>query len=203
MPIDRGEDWGRPGALPPDGVVVHSDAEANEIVTAARRAGAAIPPLGLAGGDLARSLGGRGDVARLHTAEAVQLSCDLGAALLDGRLVWFVSHLVMRRSWLRGPVIAVMNGGLLRRWDVAPRAHPGDGRLDVVEADLGLADRWKALRRLPTGAHVPHPRISQRQVTATQFEFASPMRVDLDGAPTGRVERVSVRVEPDTLLVVV
>ncbi len=203
MPIERGEDWGRPGPLPADGLVVHSDAEANRAVSAARRAGTDVPPLGLAGGDLCRSLGGRGDVARLHTDDAVQLRCDLGSALLDGRLVWFVSHLVIRRSWLRGPVIAVMNAGHRGSWDVAPRAHPGDGRLDVIEADLGLADRAKALRRLPSGGHLPHPQITQRRLTATQFEFARPLRVEVDGIPSGKVRRVSVRIEPDALLVVV
>lgn len=203
MPIERGEDWGRPGPLPPNGLVVRDDGEANQVVTEARRAGAVVPPLGLAGGDLCRSLGGRGDVPRLHSGQAVQLRCDLGSALLDGRLVWFVSHLVFRRSWWRGPLIVVMNASHRGSWDVAPRAHPGDGRLDVLEADLGLADRVKALRRLPTGGHVPHPGITQRQVTATQFEFARPMRAEVDGIAAGPVERVSVRIEPDALLVVV
>ena len=59
MPIAKGEPWGRPGALPADGMVVASDAEARHAVEQARRANTAIPTLGLRGGDLFRTLGGR------------------------------------------------------------------------------------------------------------------------------------------------
>ena len=52
------------------------------------------PPLGLLGGDLCRTLGGRGDVGRAAVGEAARLPVDLGAVLLDGRLHWFVAHLV-------------------------------------------------------------------------------------------------------------
>ena len=60
LTIAKGEAWGAPGGLPRHGVVVRSDAEARAIVTAARRADEPIPPLGLLGGDLCRTLGGTG-----------------------------------------------------------------------------------------------------------------------------------------------
>ena len=64
-----------------------------------------------------------------------------------------------------GPIVAVMNVDRLGRWDVAPRAHPNDGALDVVEVDaaMGVRARWQARRRLPTGTHVPHPAIRTRR----------------------------------------
>jgi diacylglycerol kinase family enzyme len=83
------------------------------------------------------------------------------------------------------------------------RAHPGDGRLDLVEAHLGPGDRLKARRRLPRGEHVPHPRIRIRQVTAEQLTLDPPTRVWLDGTPEGRASALSIRVEPAALLVVV
>ena len=203
MPIQRGEDWGGPGPLAPDGVVVDSDAAARHLVTAARRQGRAVPAIGLVGGDLCRSLGGRGDRQRLHGDEAVRLPCDVGAALLDGTLHWFVAHLLVRRSWWRGPIIAVMNAGHLGPWDVAPRAHPGDGDLDVVEADPSFRQRLQARGRLPSGTHVPHPRISCRRVASVQFGFATPRPVYLDGERVGEFRNLSVRVEPAALDVVV
>ena len=148
MPIRKGEAWGDPAPLPPHGVIVRSDAEARAIVTAARRAGEPVPPLGLLGGDLCRTLGGTGDEARLHGPEAMQLPVDLGAVLVDGRLHWFVAHLVARRGWWRGRVVAAMNAQFLGPWDVAPKGHPDDGRLDVLDADLPLGQRWSARRRL-------------------------------------------------------
>ena len=203
MPIRKGEPWGVPGGLPADGVVVRSDAEAREVVTNARREGAPVPPLGLLGGDLCRTLGGTGQAARLTTEAAVRLPVDLGAVLLDGRLHWFVSHLVVRRSWWVGRVVVVMNGQFLGPWDVAPRGHPNDGRLDVLDADLPVGERLKVRARLPTGTHLPHPGIEERHVAAVQIELDRPTPVWLDGVRVGAVRTLSVRTEPDALLCVV
>ncbi len=205
MTVRRGEGWGEPGTLAADGVVVHSDAEARRIVERARRAGTQPPPLGLAGGDLCRTLGGRGDVARRRSGDAVRLPIDLGAVLVDGRLHWFVAHLVTRRSWWRGPLLAAMNAEFLGDWDVAPRAHPNDGLLDmiVVAAGMTLTDRVKARRRLPAGGHVPHPAVEQSRRPAFQIEFDRPTAVWLDGERIGVATNLSVRIEPDALICVV
>jgi diacylglycerol kinase family enzyme len=201
--VERGTDWGSPGKLPADAEVASSDAEVGAIVEEHRRAARPLPVVGLVGGDLCRTLGGTGDVSRLRSDVAIRLPVDVGAALVDGRLHWFVSHLVARRSWWRGRVVAVMNAQWLGRWDVAPGAHPGDGLLDVVDAELDLADRLKARRRLPTGTHVPHPGIRVRRVAAWQTELRPPLDVWLDGVPLGRTVQLSVRVEPGCLTVVV
>lgn len=205
MPIERGQDWGEPGGLPDDGVVVGSDAEARAVVEAARRAGERPPPLGLLDGDLARTLGGTGDETRMRSAAARRLPVDLGSVLLDGRQFWFVAHLVARRSWWRGRLVAVMNAQYRGDWDVAPRAHPGDARLDLLDVDssFSLADRVKARRRLRHGTHVPHPMLRQLRVTAWQERFDQPLAVWLDGQALGSVRDVSLRVEPDALTVVV
>jgi hypothetical protein len=202
MTIRKGEPWGEPGTLPADGVVVHTDAEARAVVTAARRAGEPIPTLGLLGGDLCRAVGGTGDERRL-VQDGVVLPVDLGAVLVDGRLHWFVAHLVARRGWWRGRVVAVMNAQHLGRWDVAPRGHPNDGRLDVLDGDLSLGQRWEARRRLRTGTHVPHPGIEERHVSALQIELAPGTDVWLDGDRVGPARNLSVRVEPDALRCVV
>jgi hypothetical protein len=201
--IRKGEDWGTQGGLPADGVVVRSDAEARHIVSEHRRAGTPVPPLGLLGGDLCRTLGGLGDESRLRSEDAVLVPVDLGSVLLDGRLHWFVAHLVARRSWWSGRIVAVMNAEFHGDWDVAPRGHPNDGRLDVLDVTMPLGDRLKARRRLLTGTHVPHPGIKERRVDAAQFEFDSPVPIWLDGERVGVARRLSVRIEPDALTCVV
>ncbi|MBN2623248.1 MAG: hypothetical protein JXA83_07770 [Acidimicrobiales bacterium] len=205
MTIRKGEAWGQAGGLPADGVVVASDAEARHVVTAARRAGQRVPALGLVGGDLCRTLGGRGDEARLRSDAGVRLPVDLGSVLVDGVQHWFVAHLVMRRSWWRGRVVAVMNAQFHGSWNVAPRAHPGDGRLDVVDvaASMTVADRVKARRRLPAGGHLPHPAIASSRRPAVQFELDRSTPVFLDGERIGEARRLSVRVEPEALVCVV
>jgi len=203
LTVERGQAWGQPGPLPVDGLVVRDDGQARMIVEPRRRAGERLPVLGLVGGDLCRTVGGTGDEARLHGAEAQRLPIDLGSVLVDGRQHWFVAHLVARRAWWHGRIVAVMNAQFLGRWDAAPRAHPNDGRLDVLDADLALGDRWKAWRRLPAGAHVPHPGIKESRTSAVQLEFAKPTDVWLDGLRIGEARHLSIRVEPDALTVVV
>ncbi|MGH9084272.1 MAG: diacylglycerol/lipid kinase family protein [Acidimicrobiales bacterium] len=203
MTIRKDAVWGEPGPLPPHGVTVRSDREAREIVTAARRAGEPIPPLGLLGGDLCRTLGGRGDEGRLRSDEAMSFPVDLGSVLVDGRLHWFVAHLVARRSWWFGRVVVAMNAQFLGAWDVAPKSHPNDGRLDVLDGDLSLGQRLQARVRLRSGTHVPHPGIDERRVTAVQIDLARPTAVELDGDPVGTARQLSIRVEPDALRCVV
>lgn len=203
MSVRKGEAWGRPGTLPPDGVLVDSDLAARRAVTEARRATRPVPALGLLDGDLARTCGASGRADRLRSPDAQTLPVDLGEVLVDGALHFFVAHLVARRSWWRGPVVAAMNAQFLGDWDVAPRSHPGDGRVDLLRADLSLGDRWKARSRLRTGTHVPHPGISERRVKAVQLDLAPGTSVWLDGERIGEARALSIRVVPDALTVVI
>ncbi len=203
MTIRRGEDWGTAGPLAVDGVVVSSDAEANDVILAARRARQDPPELGLLGGDLCRTVGGRGDRNRLSTTSAQRLPVDLGVALLDGRLEIFVAHLVVPgRFWL-GPWTVVMNASWLGNWQFAPASHPNDGRLEIFEGKVPASDLAGFRRRARAGTHVPHPGITTRRVDSAQFEFDRPRRVVVDGRTVGPARNISVRIEPDRLLCVV
>ena len=155
------------------------------------------------GGDLCRTVGGRGDRCRLATPAAVRLPVDVAAVTIDDKPHWFVAHLVARRSWWRGRVVAVMNAQWIGRWDVAPRSHPNEGLLDLFVGAPSLDDRWKARRRLITGTHVPHPAIVQRRTDALELELDPPLDVYLDGVKVGRGRHLEIRVEPDALTCVV
>ena len=202
MTIRKGEAWGWAARLPDDGVVVHSDAEVRAAVTTARRQGAPMPTIAVLGGDLCRTLGGRGLESRLRTEDAMTFPIDLGEVLLDGRLHFFVAHLVARnRLWTNAFV--AMNAQWRGSWNLGPRAHPNDGLLDTYEAHLSLSDLPKIRRRLGTGTHLPHPRIRERRVGAAQVEFTRPMSVELDGERAGEARTISVRIAADALKVVV
>ena len=203
MTVEKGRDWGEAGPLPEDGVLVRSDAEAREVVTSARRANQPVPPLGLLGGDLCRTVGGRGDEGRLRSDAGTRLTVDLGSVLVDGRLQWFVAHLVVRKGWLRGPLFGAFNAEWLGDWDVAPRAHPGDGVLELLEVTMSTGDRLKARGRLATGTHVPHPGITVRRADAVQRDVPKGHAVWLDGQRLGPANAISIRLEPDALRIVV
>ena len=201
MTIERARDWGWRGPRPHGLVEAADDAAAGRIVRDREAAGAGLPPIGLLGGDLRRTLGGTDRIEHL-AAEVAVFTVDLGIAELDGTRWTFVSHLVARRSWWSGELLAVMNAELLGAWDVAPRSHPNDGRLDVLHVeDLPLSDRWKAWRRLRTGTHLPHPAIQVQRTAATEISLARPLPVRLDGVVVGEFSHVAIRVEPDALTV--
>jgi hypothetical protein len=202
--IRKGEAWGTIGPLPPDAVRVRSDAELGDLVTRHRQAGAAVPPVALLGGDLMRAVGGTGSLDRL-AGDVALLPTDVVRVDADGRTGWFVAHLVARRSWWRGELFGAVNGQYVGQWDVAARAHPNDGRVDVVRIDAGMRvrDRWRARTRAVTGAHVPHPAIEIRQHRDLTVEFARPVTVWLDGRRWATARRLELTVEADALVVCV
>lgn len=201
-----GVDWETDGEVPSGVQAFDSDAAVADAVASARRCGRAIPPVLLTGGDLARTLG----VPEAHeaptpdapaTRRGVSVQVDVGAVLVEGRLHWFVAHLVARRSWWRGRLLVAANASFIGDWNAAPRSHPGDGRLDVFDACPSLRVRLAARRRLTAGTHVPHPEITQRRTAAAQYDFDPPLDVYADGRLTRRARTLSVRVEPAALTV--
>jgi hypothetical protein len=187
--IRRGEPWGAPTPRPPDLVIAGSDAE-----LAAMVADDPHGAYGLGGGDLHRSLG-----VPSHAATMQRLPIDALRVRLDGVECLAVAHVVVRDGWWRGPLLAVLNCGHVGTWDVAPRAHPNDGRFDVVEVDAGMSIRQRlaARPRLPLGTHVPHPQIAVRTSERDVWTFDAPRTVYLDGVRRGRAARLEVVILAD------
>ena len=96
-----------------------------------------------------------------------------------------------------------MNVSRLEAWDVAPRAHPNDGRVDVVAvaADMRWRARLQAARRLPSGTHLPHPAITTTRPTTAIWDGSQPATVYLDGEPIGTARHVVVTVQPDAAVI--
>ncbi len=202
--ISKGQDWGRRSIVPADVVICADDAAAAAVVAVARGRPEDTAPVLLTGGDLHRTLGGRTGTTSRVGDEATQVRCDVGEVLLDGTLHWFVAHLVIGGPWWARPTTVVANAAFWRSANVAPRAHPGDGKLDVIQARLPMRQRLLSLRRLRSGLHVPHPDIAVSRWENGQLDLgARGNRVTLDGRPVGRVRQVVVRVEPSALVVYV
>ena len=196
MTIEKGSPYGAPGRLPDDGVVVDDDSAARHVLEDARRRNRPFPVLGLRGGDLARTLGGG------HGRLAVTFPVDVGEVLIDGRIHLFVAHLIVHsRTW--SYAFVAMNGQWRGDWNLGPRAHPNDGKLDTYEARLPVADRFKVRNRLHHGGHLPHPGITERRIEATQVTLPRPLPVILDGEAVATGRNLSVRVIPDAVTVVV
>jgi diacylglycerol kinase family enzyme len=157
---------------------------------------------GLHGGDLHRTLGAPSPERR-HTADAMRLPIDVARVVLDGETDCFVAHLVAGRGpWFRCRTVMVMNAAFVGEANLGPRAHPGDGLLDVIDGRLGWLDRRAARRRFGSGTHVPHPDLSQARVATWSTTFDRPVPVRLDGELVGSFRRIHAELVPDAVVVV-
>jgi YegS C-terminal NAD kinase beta sandwich-like domain len=195
MTIRKGQPWGEPAERPADLFVAASDAELSAALL-----GDLNRPIGVSAGDLHRSIGSPPD-----RREMQRLPVDALQVTADGVRFTAVAHVVVRRNWWRGRVVAAMNVDHLGSWNVAPRAHPNDGRLDLVEVDVAMRprERWQAKGRLPAGTHVPHPRIRTLTATEVAWEFDRPHGVWIDGVRRTKARSVAVAVEPDAFVILV
>ncbi len=199
MTIRRGEPWGEAVESPPDLFVAPTDAAASAVVAASRAQGTELPAVGFAGGDLARTMGG-GAPGRFP-GTVTRAPVDVVRVEADGAATWAVAHVVARRRWWRGEVLLAMNAQFLGDYDVAPRSHPNDGKVDVVHvaAAMGLRTRLEARRRARTGTHVPHPLIEVRQAPQATVRFHRPLDVWVDGVLWRKATELTLTVEPDAL----
>lgn len=206
MAIKPAQGWGRVVTRPANLVTVDGDAALADRLEAGRR-DATLPPVAVRGGDLARTLGGAAPIERTTINE---LPIDLLDVRFDGRhdTVTACAHVVARSpwwrgSWWRGPVLVVMNAEFLGSFDVAPRGHPNDGRVEVFEAgtSLTLRQRLGARKRLRTATHIPHPQIATRSIRQATWTFPKPMAVAVDGRRRGRAAVIEVSVVPDAAVV--
>ena len=187
--IRKGEPWGAPISRPADLVVAGNDAELGQLV-----AHDASGTYGLRSGDLHRTLG-----APPQRETMQRLPLDALRVRVDDVEWLAVAHVVARNGWWRGPILAVLNCAYVGKWNVAPRAHPNDGRFDVVEVAAGMSfrQRLQARRRLPLGTHVPHPRIAVRTALSAAWSFDEPRDVFVDGVRRGRATRLEIAISPD------
>jgi hypothetical protein len=197
MTIRKGEPWGEPAECPSDVKVVSTDRDLRDWVIWHRARDQPIGPIGVSGGDMARTCGGgAGGTSRLSVkveVDAMRITLD------DGAPTWGVAHVVVRRDWWRSDVVMVMNAQYYGPYDVAPRSHPNDGKFDVVRIDaaMPLRERLQARQRARTGTHLPHPHIGSRSLADVDLVFERPMVVWIDGVRCGAATRVQVSAEPD------
>jgi hypothetical protein len=196
MTIRRGEPWGEPAVCPADLRVVSTDRDLRDWVVWHRMREQMIREVGVAGGDLARTCGGGGGT---HPADSKVTLDAMRVTLDDDQPTWGVAHVVARRQWLRNEVVMVMNAQFYGQFDVAPRSHPNDGKLDVVRVDpaMGMRERLQARQRARRGTHLPHRRLSSQSLADLDVSFERPMVVWIDGVRVGSATRLRVSAEPD------
>lgn len=159
-------------------------------------------PTAVASGDMFRTVGARPIADR---RELLALPIDLMTVRVDeGDPVVGVAHVLARLpfrrgGWWRGQVLAVMNAEFVGRFEVAPRGHPNDGRVEtfLAASDMSVRQRWEVRQRLPSARHLPHPQIATRPVRSREWTFETALDVIVDNTIVGRGSRLSVEVIAD------
>ena len=220
-----GEEWGRP-ATDDDRAgartVVGGDAALGAAVAVADDPRACVVPD--PSGDLARALGLRSGSTGTRVVPCDALTGLDGPPAVNA-VVLGVAPDRLRRHHRRhavtvtvdgrtlsgrdgGPLCAttvvVASGQYLRGLDLVPRGHPGDGRIEVLVLALAPGERTAMRRRLPTGAHVPHPRIVQASGRTVSVAWTGGARpVEVDGLVRQPRSRVDLAVAPGAVRVLV
>ncbi len=200
MTIEKGQAWGVAVPSPADLRIVPTDRDARDFVVRQRERGTRLQPVGLGGGDMARTMGGGQG---RFPGTVTQATIDLLRVQAGDRTTWAVAHVVARRTWHRGEVLFAMNAEFLGAYDVAPRSHPNDGKVDIVHvaANMPWRVRRAAARRARTGTHLPHPQLTTRQVAHHSVTFVRPLVLWVDGVRWGNAANLTITVEPDALTV--
>jgi diacylglycerol kinase family enzyme len=92
--------------------------------------------------------------------------------------------------------LVVMNGQYLRRLDVSPRGHPGDGVAEAQLYALPPGARRAMRTRLATGAHLPHPAITVRRARHVVVRAARPVPLEIDGTSAGQTTVLELSLRP-------
>lgn len=203
MTIRKGGEWGEPGRLARGSVVATSDRQLAELIGGFLASDEVPPPIGLSGGDLHASIGSPSPD-RMWTDDARVLPIDvIEIRLDDDDPVLCVAHLVAGRPlrWLTETLV-VMNATSLGGQNLGPKAHPGDGLIDVTHGRVPLGDWFTARRRAGAGAHLPHPGLRTSRVSELDLVLGHRLTVRIDGVARGRASRVRCRVLVDFAAIV-
>ena len=198
MNIRPGQEWGAEQGIPADVPVVATDHELAAAVSDGHDL------VALDGGDMWRTLGGRGGVqSRLGTTAWVT-PIDLATVELDGAdMGLMAAHVIAHNRWWSGQAAAVMNAQWWGDRDMAPRSHPGDGRLDALVGSLPARQLLQARTRVRSGQHVPHPAITTTRPRRFEHTFPKPRGIWIDGVHRGRGRSLLVEVLPGAVSIVV
>lgn len=191
--IRRGEPWGHATVMPNDVFVARSD----HAIATADPSRQLFPE----SGDIAHSLG---------NPRLPMVGSECTEVQIDAMLCTVVSndgtkHTVAAASSLTigSPMharhVIVSNAGWLGDLNVAPRAHPNDGHVEMLTfaPDMTFRQRVIARRRMRTGTHLPHPDISMSRIDKAAIERIGREKLVIDGQEIPEWTSLSMHVRPD------
>ena len=204
MVIKRGEDWGQRVPRPADLLVLNNDVQANQFLTKQLQGSLPTQSIAILKSNIARSLGLNGSDLNVEKMlktrfDAIEIEFSDGDDKISHQC--FLGNAVIRRSWLRGAMTGVFNTSFIAGRDWAPRAHPNDGKLDVLLLDdaMSLRQRITAYRLSRSGSHLPHPQLKYLQSQSYVVSDLDAAKLTVDSVEFGEVKYCSFRLVPDAI----
>ena len=205
MTIRKGQEWGHFENRPDDLQVVADDFSASKLITNQSPDLKAPLKISIVNSGLSRTLGIKNG---LHNSE--QMLCtkfdviEANYTSANSETVTrrcFIGNAFIYKNWLFGTTIAVLNSSFVGNRDWAPKAHPNDGKFDVVELEtsMNLRQRLTAFRLMKSGSHLPHPKIRYTQATEYVFSDEKPLSMSIEGVRLGAVTNCVFKVLPDAV----
>jgi hypothetical protein len=217
--IRKGEEWGAPfdDERYPNAVEV-SGGDTDLAAAVSAHPGAPIRFTPTRASDLARALGLRGPPTgnTVLACDAIELpdgSPAVNAVVFgippDKQQRWHRRRRVeveidgRRAAQARALCVIVANGQYLRGFDVVPRGHPGDGRLEVHVYALESRERPPMQHRLTAGRHLPHPHITESSGRRVTVRWDHAVEWEADGQPRGEITEATLLLVPGVVNLIV
>jgi diacylglycerol kinase family enzyme len=123
----------------------------------------------------------------------------------NSRIQYFAASHVSSGHWLSHDFVVITNTGRCGSYDIAPRAHPNDGTLDMMKlnTEMKLQQRVLARHRARTGTHVPHPSINVSRHSTIDLVRHKRARLCLDGVDIKDWKSASITVLADACYIYV
>jgi hypothetical protein len=206
MTIEKGREWGHRGLCPQHVQILTSDCD-----VATMWATSPHTVFVVQGGDAHTALGRPTWSAPTEVQylpfDMLQVTISLRVNDTEQKREMYALSSVEIGSWLsRKRYVCVSNCGFIGSYNIAPRAHPNDGEMDVVTigADMDWRQRLQARSRARLGQHVPHPHISMERGTSSEWTRQSAReQLAIDGVEIRHWSAVRVDVIADACTVVV
>jgi hypothetical protein len=205
MTIRKGQEWGHFESRPADLQVVADDFSASELISSQTLDVKSPLQLSIIKSGLTRTLGVKN--APHHNQQMLCTKFDVIEAnfvtVNSDKVIrrCFVGHAFVRSNPFFGQTIAILNTSFIGNRDWAPRAHPNDGKLDIVELDssMNIRQRLTAFRLMKSGSHLPHPKIRYTQVNEYVIDCQFSASISIEGVRLGAIKKCDFKVLPDAV----
>ncbi len=116
----------------------------------------------------------------------------------------FIRNKWRHGGWLKGPLFVVTNTGIRQGRQIATRAHPNDGHLDVISiATMNVRQRLLGWSKAKLGNHIPHPKVQVSRATHLVVPVDATQTVVIDKCRYDHVTRISLTIVPDAAHVLI